>query len=104
VPQIERVILVETTDIRLLDSREKVREIAAWATGLAPDKTIVEELPDIVKWAHDAGMTVTPWTFRSSNHGRYPDVRAEMVQFLYIYDVDAVFTDNPDQFPRRVSR
>ena len=100
-PQIDRVILVEAADIPLLDSREKVREIAAWATGLGPDKAIVEELPDVVTWAHDAGMTVTPWTFRSSNHGRYPNVRAEMEQFLYIYDVDAVFTDNPDQFPRR---
>ena len=25
----------------------------------------------------------------------------EQEQFLYIYEVDVVFTDNPDQFPRR---
>lgn len=101
-PQIARVILVEPTDITLLDSPGKIREIGTWATGLAPSKAIVEELPDVVRWAHDAGLTVTPWTFRSSNHGRYPSVRAEMEKFLYVYDVDAVFTDNPDQFPRRM--
>lgn len=100
VPQIARVILVESVDIALLDSPSKVREIGTWATGLGPDKAIVEQLPEVVAWAHDAGLTVTPWTFRSSNHGRYPSVRAEMEMFLYVYDVAAVFTDNPDQFPR----
>ena len=32
---------------------------------------------------------------------RYPSVRDEMAKFLYDYGVDALFTDNPDQFPRR---
>ena len=99
-PEIKRVILVEPFDIALLDSPGKVRDIGTWATGLAPNKAIVERLPDVVAWAHDAGLTVTPWTFRSSDHGRYASVRAEMAMFLYVYGVDAVFTDNPDQFPR----
>ena len=47
------------------------------------------------------GLTVTPWTFRSSSTGTFGSVREEMAKFLYDYDVDAVFTDNPDQFPRR---
>ena len=55
---------------------------------------------DAVKWAHAEGLTVTPWTFRSSNTGQYASVREEMAKFLYDYDVDALFTDNPDQFPR----
>jgi len=61
----------------------------------------VERQPQLVTWAHGAGLTVTPWTFRASNTGAFPSVREEMAKFLYDYDVDAVFTDNPDQFPRR---
>ena len=34
-------------------------------------------------------------------HRRVRVVREEMAKFLYDYGVDAVFTDNPDQFPRR---
>ena len=100
-PAVPRVILVEARDSAKLDSLEKIRAIAQWATGLGPNKAIVEMLPDVVKWAHQAGLTVTPWTFRSSNTGSYPDVRAEMTRFLYDYNVDALFTDNPDQFPRK---
>jgi glycerophosphoryl diester phosphodiesterase len=100
-PGVPRVILVEARDATRLDSTEKIREIATWATGLGPNKAIIEMLPDVVKWAHATGLTVTPWTFRSSNSGKYPNVRAEMEKFLYDYGVDALFTDNPDQFPRR---
>jgi glycerophosphoryl diester phosphodiesterase len=100
-PGVPRVILVEPRDSARLDSAEKIREIATWATGLGPNKTIVEQRPDLVKWAHDAGLSVTPWTFRSSSSGTYPNVRDEMAKFLYGYGVDALFTDNPDQFPRR---
>jgi hypothetical protein len=42
-----------------------------------------------------------PYTFRSSSTGRFASVREEMEQFLYTYDVDGLFTDNPDLFPRR---
>ena len=100
-PQVARVFLVEARAINHLDSPEKLRGIAQWATGLGPNKGIITNTPDVVKWAHEAGLTVTPWTFRSSNTGSFPSVRAEMEKFLYEYGVDAVFTDNPDQFPRR---
>lgn len=100
-PGVPRVILVEFRDAVRLDSQDKVREIAAWATGLGPNKLIVAQSPELVKWAHAARLTVTPWTFRSSNTGSYPSVRDEMARFLYDYGVDALFTDNPDQFPRR---
>ncbi|MGH8638430.1 MAG: glycerophosphodiester phosphodiesterase family protein [Burkholderiales bacterium] len=100
-PTVPRVILVEPRDEARLDSAEKIREIAVWATGLGPNKAIVDKRPDLVKWAHAAGLTVTPWTFRSSSTGSYPNVREEMAKFLYEYGVDALFTDNPDQFPRR---
>jgi glycerophosphoryl diester phosphodiesterase len=100
-PVVGRVFLIEPTDIGLVDSPGKIREIGQWATGVAPNKAIVERLPEVVGWAHDAGLTVTPWTFRGSDHRGYPSVRAEMEKFLYVYGVDAVFTDNPDQFPRQ---
>ena len=100
-PQVPRVFLVEARAINLVDSPEKLRGIARWATGLGPNKGIITNEPRVVKWAHDAGLTVTPWTFRSSSTGTFASVRAEMEKFLYGYGVDAVFTDNPDQFPRR---
>ena len=56
-----------------------------------------------MKWAHAAGLTVTPWTFRSSNTGHFARVREEMAKFLYEYGVDALFTDNPDQFPQELT-
>lgn len=99
-PQVPRAFLVEPRDAALLDSADKMRAIAAWASGVAPNKAIVQNHPDVVRRAHDAGLTVTLWTFRSSTT-TFPSVRAEMEKFLYTDGVDAVFTDNPDQFPRR---
>jgi glycerophosphoryl diester phosphodiesterase len=100
-PKVPRAFLVDPLSAARLDSAEKLREIAAWATCVAPNKAIIEKRPELVTWAHSAGLTVTPWTFRAANTGGYPSVRDEMAKFLYEYGVDAVFTDNPDQFPRR---
>ena len=99
-PDVPRVWLVEPEWADRVATEEKVRAIAKWATGLGPNKRLIADRPDIVKWAHAAGMTVTPWTFRASTT-TFPSVRDEMAKFLYEYGVDAVFTDNPDQFPRR---
>jgi glycerophosphoryl diester phosphodiesterase len=99
-PQVPRVFLVDPARSGRLDSADKVRGIAAWASGIAPNKVIVDAHPEIVKWAHGAGLTVTLWTFRSAMTSA-PSVRDEMARFLYDLGVDAVFTDNPDQFPRR---
>ena len=84
-----------------LDSADKLKEIAGWASGVAPNKALIAAHPEMVQWAHAAGLTVTSWTFRSSSTDRFPSVRDEMAKFLYDLGVDAVFTDNPDQFPRR---
>jgi glycerophosphoryl diester phosphodiesterase len=100
-PRVPRAFLVDPLSAARLDSAAKVRELAGWATVVAPNKLIIEKNPELVTWAHAAGLTVTPWTFRSSNTGTYPSVRDEMAKFLYEYGVDALFTDNPDQFPRR---
>jgi glycerophosphoryl diester phosphodiesterase len=74
---------------------------AAGAAGLGPAKDVVLKNPQFVRWAHELGLTVTPYTFRSRNTGKFASVKDEMAYFLYDLDVDGVFTDNPDQFPRR---
>lgn len=81
-------------------------QLKAWkgiVQGFGPAKNIVRSNPDFVKWAHAEGMTVTPYTFRASDTGRagYASVADEMSFYLYKLGVDAVFTDNPDKFPRK---
>lgn len=83
------------------DSPARVREWKGVVQGLGPAKQILLKNPDLVKWAHAEGLSVTPYTFRSTDSGRFPSVKAEMEHFLYTLGVDALFTDNPDQFPRR---
>lgn len=79
---------------------EGLKKIKAFADDLGPAKGLLEREPKIVEWAHAAGLTVTPYTFRSANTGKFKDVREEMTHFLFTLGVDALFTDNPDQFPR----
>jgi glycerophosphoryl diester phosphodiesterase len=102
-PNMPRTLLVgsEAMADRWLSSPERVREIAAFATGIGPAKGLVARQPDIVRWAHAAGLTVTPYTFRAADTGEFSDVTAEMTHFLHTFGVDALFTDNPDKFPRR---
>lgn len=81
-------------------TRARLPEIKTFAAGIGPAKAIIASRPEIVGWAHDAGLTVTPYTFRSAGQPEGRSVREEMDQFLNTLGVDAVFTDNPDQFPR----
>jgi glycerophosphoryl diester phosphodiesterase len=81
-------------------SVDGMKSVKEFADGIGPMKGLIERNPEIVKWAHDAGLTVTPYTFRSASTGRFKDAREEMRHFLFNYGVDAVFTDNPDMFPR----
>jgi len=99
-PRVPRAFLVSPADAGKIDSAEKVKALAAWATGLAPNKAILDKTPAMVEWAHAAKLTVTPWTFRASSPGKYPNVTEEMKYFLYTLGVDELFTDNPDLFPR----
>lgn len=96
------VLLIFGQGIDSWGSRESVAVAkAAGAAGLGPPKDLLLKYPQVVGWAHELGMTVTPYTFRSRNPGRFGSVKDEMAHFLYELDVDGVFTDNPDQFPRR---
>jgi glycerophosphoryl diester phosphodiesterase len=79
---------------------EGLKRVTAFADGLAPNKQVVLEHPGLVKAARELGMSVTVWTFRAGQTGRFDTVRDEMAYFLRDLGVDAVFTDDPDQFPR----
>src|SRR4051812_8185702 len=99
-PQVLRVFLVDAQGAARVDTADKLKDIAVWASGVAPNKVLIAAHPEMVQWAHAAGLTVTSWTFRSAST-TFPSVREEMAKFLYELGVDALFTDNPDQFPRR---
>jgi glycerophosphoryl diester phosphodiesterase len=55
---------------------------------------------DAVDLAHQAGLTVIPWTFRAGAPGDFATVEEEMAYFLFALRVDGLFTNNPDLFPR----
>ena len=96
------VVLLMEYDNRL-KSADQVRAWKGIVQGFGPAKRIVFENADFVKWAHAEGMTVTPYTFRSSDvlKSGFRTVDEEMSHFLYQLNVDALFTDNPDRFPRK---
>jgi glycerophosphoryl diester phosphodiesterase len=97
-PAIPRVFLTsdaaDVTDARL-------KELAAFATGIGPNKNVVNQHPDMVARAHALGLTVTAWTFGADEKTSQAAARDEMSRFLYTLGIDALFTNNPDLFPRR---
>ncbi len=97
-PTIPRVFLTEK-DEDVTEAR--IRELAKFSTGIAPAKQVIARHPEMVARAHTAKLTVTSWTFRADEKTSYPSVRDEMSHFLYDLGIDALFTNNPDQFPRR---
>jgi glycerophosphoryl diester phosphodiesterase len=89
-------------DAKTIDSAEKVKAWKGIVQGFGPAKQIVLKNPDLVKWAHAEGMSVTPYTFTTRDEKTgFADVTAEMNHYLNILGVDALFTDNPDKFPRK---
>lgn len=103
-PSVPRVFLIDGRDGAKWLTADGMSEIARFATGIGPAKSLLDRRADVVKAAHSAGLTVTPYTFttRSPLSDRFKDVREEMRYYLDVLDVDALFTDNPDQFPKRI--
>jgi glycerophosphoryl diester phosphodiesterase len=79
---------------------EGLARVRDFATGIGPAKNLLLRAPDVVDLAHELGLTVIPWTFRSRDPGTFGTVTAEMAYFLDELGVDGLFTDNPDRFPR----
>src|SRR4029450_2586214 len=97
-PTIPRVFLT-SRDEDVTEAR--IRELAKFATGIAPEKFVIARHPEMVKAAHDAGLTVTSWTFKADEKTQYPSVRDEMAHFLYDLGIDALLTHHPAQCARR---
>jgi glycerophosphoryl diester phosphodiesterase len=97
-PTVPRVFLTsEESDV----TEDRIHDLATFASGIAPEKRVIEGHRDMVARAHQAGLTVSSWTFRAGEKTAFPTVRDEMSHFLYELGIDAVVTNNPDQFPRR---
>jgi glycerophosphoryl diester phosphodiesterase len=99
-PTVPRILLIDALRGQGL-TEARLRDVAGIATGIGPAKRLVDREPALVERAHRAGLTVTAYTFRASNPGRFATVREEMAHFLYTLKIDALFTDNPDEFPRQ---
>jgi glycerophosphoryl diester phosphodiesterase len=78
-------------------SEKGLDDIATYADGIGPSKTIIESDPAYVEWAHARGLVVHPYTFRKDQlPSKYASLAAELEQFYFVYDVDGVFTDFAD--------
>jgi glycerophosphoryl diester phosphodiesterase len=100
-PDVPRTFLIEGRDGARWLSPEGLAQVARFATGIGPTKLLLDGRPDIVQAARQAGLTITPYTFTSRGPAtRFADVRDEMRYYLFDLGVDALFTDNPDRFPR----
>jgi glycerophosphoryl diester phosphodiesterase len=95
------LFLVTDRDRDVWLTKEKMAEIKTFADGIGPAKGIVSGKPEIVQWAHDAGLSVTIYTVQSDRPVNGLPIADEMRQFLFTWNVDAIFTNNPDQFPRK---
>ncbi len=99
-PRLARTFLIDGRQAAQWFSAGGMKEISTFATDIGPSKLILDRRPELVELAHAANLTVTPYTFTSRAPGRIADVTEEMKYFLVELNVDAVFTDNPDRFPR----
>jgi glycerophosphoryl diester phosphodiesterase len=103
-PSVPRTFLIDNRDGERWLTAAGLAEIAKFSTGIGPAKALLDGRPEIVRMAHDARLTVTPYTFTSrtppSVKTRFATIADEMRYYLSDLNVDALFTDNPDRFPR----
>jgi glycerophosphoryl diester phosphodiesterase len=102
VPAVPRTFLIDNRDGARWLTADGLAEVARFATGIGPAKGLLDGHPEIVRAAHASGLTVTPYTFttRAVVPPPFRNVGEEMRYYLADLDVDALFTDNPDCFPR----
>jgi len=78
-------------------TKEGLDAIAVYANGIGPAKSAIEANPVFVKWAHERGLAVHPYTLRADSlPSKYGAFEAELEQFYSVYAVDGVFIDHPD--------
>jgi glycerophosphoryl diester phosphodiesterase len=100
-PAVPRVLLIGGPAAERWLHPAGLDAVRSFASGIGPAKGILLARPGIVRLAQERGLSVTPYTFRSADTGAFPDVTSEMRHFTETLGVDALFTDNPDRFPRR---
>ncbi len=76
----------------------QITEAAEFAAAIGPYKRDINST--LVEQAHARRLRVVGYTFRAGDEKGFQDVGAEMRHYLDTLGIDAVFTDNPDQFPR----
>ena len=76
-------------------TRDGLAKVKRFCAGISPHKTSLSKNPEIVTWAHELGLRVTPYTFTAAPE-EAQSLRAEMFRFLYTLKADGVITDNPD--------
>jgi glycerophosphoryl diester phosphodiesterase len=79
---------------------EAIVRLKEFATGISPEKVVLEQQPEAMKQIRGLGMLITPYTYRAAAVTGYPDVTAEMRHYIDDLKVDGVITDNPDLVPR----
>ena len=99
-PSLDRTFLLDARGDEGWLTDEGLKKASRFATGIGPSKLLIDKDSTLVPRARALGLTVIPYTFRSSATGRFASVRDEMAHFLTVAGVDGLFTDNPDQFPR----
>lgn len=94
-------LLVGESDKDVWLTRAGLAKVKEFSTGISPAKSTLIATPEIVKWAQELGLMVTPYTFRASATADLQKLREEMSYHLFRLGVNGVITDNPDQMPRR---
>ncbi len=106
-PSIPRTFLIGAPDTaaRWL-TPAGLEEMRAFASGVGPARQLVDARPGLVADAHAAGLAVVPWTFRArrGSAAEAATATADMRRFVDTLEVDGLFTDNPDLFPRTAAR
>lgn len=75
----------------------RLKDITTFATGIGPDKSLVQRDPAIVARAHAAGLKVHPYTVRRDQKPpKYPTTQDEIRGILYNAGADGLFCDFPD--------
>lgn len=76
---------------------EGLADIAKFADGIGPDKSLLEKDPDLVARAHDAGLLVHPYTVRrDSVPSQFQNTQEELGTLFFRIGVDGLFADFPD--------
>ena len=79
-------------------TRDGLAKAKRFCAGISPHKASLSKNPEIVTWAHELGLRVTPYTFAAAAAvpQETESLRAEMFRFFYTLKADGVITDNPD--------